>query len=97
MIIPERLKKGDKIGVIAPSSPITEESIETINNSILLMESSGFQIEFGKYVFTNELGYSATDEYDGDLTNKVEIKNYKDNITYKVSDSSASQFHDRGQ
>lgn len=60
MIIPERLKKGDKIGVIAPSSPITEESIETINNSILLMESSGFQIEFGKYVFTNELGYSAT-------------------------------------
>lgn len=60
MIISEKLKKGDKIGVIAPSSPITEESLETINNSILLMESSGFQIEFGKYVFTNELGYSAT-------------------------------------
>lgn len=60
MIIPNKLQKGDKIGVIAPSSPITEESLETINNSILLMESSGFQIEFGKYVFTNELGYSAT-------------------------------------
>lgn len=60
MILPNKLKKGDKIGVIAPSSPITEESLETINNSILLMESSGFSIEFGKYVFTNELGYSAT-------------------------------------
>lgn len=60
MILPKKLEKGDKIGVIAPSSPITEESLETINNSILLMESSGFQIEFGKYVFTNELGYSAT-------------------------------------
>ena len=60
MIKPKKLEKGDKIGIIAPSSPITEESIETINNSILLMESSGFQIQFGKYVFTNELGYSAT-------------------------------------
>ncbi len=60
MILPKKLKKDDKIGVIAPSSPITDESIDTINNSILLMESSGFQIEFGKYVFTNELGYSAT-------------------------------------
>ena len=78
MIIPEKLKKGDKIGVIAPSSPITEESIETINNSILLMESSGFQIEFGKYVFTNELGYSATakqkaEDINGMFANK-EIK-----------------------
>lgn len=60
MIVPKKLKKGDKIGVIAPSNYITEESLETINNSILLMESSGFQIGFGKYVFTNELGYGAT-------------------------------------
>jgi len=60
MIVPKKLEKGDKIGIIAPSSPITEESLETINNSILLMESSGFKIEFGKYVFTNELGYGAT-------------------------------------
>ena len=34
-----QFQKGDKIGVLAPSSPITEESLETINNSILLMES----------------------------------------------------------
>lgn len=60
MIIPQKLIKGDTIGVIAPSSPITEKSLEAINNSILLMESSGFQIEFGKYVFKNTLGYSAT-------------------------------------
>lgn len=60
MIIPKRIKKGDKIGIIAPSSSITEESIETVNNSILLMEGSGFKIEFGKYVFKNTLGYGAT-------------------------------------
>lgn len=60
MIIPQKLKKGDKIGVIAPSNPITENSLETINNSIMLMESSGFKIEFGKYVFDNSLGYGAS-------------------------------------
>lgn len=60
MIIPERLKKGDTIGVIAPSNPITEDSLENINNSIMLMESSGFKIEFGKYVFDNSLGYGAS-------------------------------------
>ena len=60
MIIPEKLKKGDTIGVVAPSNPITEESLEDINNSIMLMESSGFKIEFGKYVFDNSLGYGAS-------------------------------------
>lgn len=60
MIIPESLKKGDKIGIIAPSSPVTEDSIEAINNSILLMEGSGFNIVFGKNVLKNTLGYSAT-------------------------------------
>ena len=60
MIIPEKLKKGDTIGVVAPSNPITEESLEDINNSIMLMESSGFKIEFGKYVFDNSLGYGTS-------------------------------------
>lgn len=59
-MIPERLKKGDKIGVIAPSSPITESSLEDINNSITLMEASGFEIVFGKNAFKNTLGYGAT-------------------------------------
>lgn len=59
-MIPERLKKGDKIGVIAPSSPITESSLEDINNAITLMEASGFEIVFGKNAFKNTLGYGAT-------------------------------------
>lgn len=71
MIIPEKLKKGDKIGVIAPSSPITEKSLEAINNSILLMESSGFEVEFGKYVFKNTLGYGATAKEKADDINTM--------------------------
>ena len=71
MIIPQKLEKGDKIGVIAPSSPITEKSLEDINNSILLMEGSGFEIEFGKYVFKNTLGYSATAKEKAEDINKM--------------------------
>jgi len=59
-MIPNRLKKGDKIGVIAPSSPIKESNLEDINNSITLMEGTGFEIVFGKNAFKNTLGYGAT-------------------------------------
>jgi muramoyltetrapeptide carboxypeptidase len=59
-MIPNKLIKGDKIGVIAPSSPITEDKLEDINNSIALMEASGFEIVFGKNAFKDTLGYGAT-------------------------------------
>ena len=59
-MIPNRLVKGDKIGIIAPSSPVTENKLEDINNSITLMEGSGFEIVFGKNVFKNTLGYGST-------------------------------------
>ena len=35
-----------------------------------------------------ELGYKANDEYDGDLTDKVNITKYDDKIIYEVNDSS---------
>ena len=59
-MIPEKLKKGDTIGLIAPSSPVLKEDLETINNSIMLMESVGFKIEFAPNAVSNKLGYSAT-------------------------------------
>ena len=54
------LKKGDIIGVIAPSSKIDEDDLETINNSVLLMESTGLKVKFAKNAFKTTLGYSAT-------------------------------------
>lgn len=59
-MIPERLKKGDKIGIIAPSSPIIPDKLEDINNSITLMEGSSFEIVFAKNALKNTLGYSST-------------------------------------
>lgn len=60
MNLPKKINIGDKIGVIAPSSPITKEKMKEINNSIKLMEDSGFKIEFSKNAFKNTLGYGAT-------------------------------------
>ena len=55
-----KLKKGDTVGVIAPSSKIDKDDLEAINNSVLLMESTGLKVKFGKNAFKNTLGYSAT-------------------------------------
>ena len=54
-----KIKKGDTVGVIAPSSKIDEDDLETINNSVLLMESTGLKVKFAKNAFKNTLGYGA--------------------------------------
>ena len=56
----EKIKKGDTVGVIAPSSKIDKADLEVINNSVLLMESTGLKVKFGKNAFKNTLGYGAT-------------------------------------
>lgn len=77
-MIPNRLKKGDTIGVIAPSSPVTPDKIEDIEKSKKLMENAGYKIEFGKYVFTNELGYGATAKHKAeDISSMFKNKNIK--------------------
>lgn len=55
-----KIKKGDTVGVIAPSSKIDEDDLEVINNSVLLMESTGLKVKFAKNAFKNTLGYGAT-------------------------------------
>lgn len=61
-MIPSKLKKGDTIGVIAPSNYIEKDDLEYINVSIALMEASGFKVKFGKYVFEDTLGYGTSPE-----------------------------------
>lgn len=61
-MIPTKLKKGDAVGVIAPSNYIEKDDLEYINASIALMEASGFKVKFGKYVFEDTLGYGTSPE-----------------------------------
>lgn len=77
-MIPNKLKKGDIIGVIATSDPVTPDKLDDINNSILLMEKAGFNIQFSKNAFSNSLGYSATvKEKAEDINSMFEDKNIK--------------------
>ncbi len=59
-MIPQKLKKGDTIGLISPSDAITKDDLDIINKSIYLMESSGFKVKFAEHALENTLGYGAT-------------------------------------
>ena len=52
---PSKLKKGDTIGVIAPSNYIEKDDLEYINASIALMEASGFKVKFELSKFRDSL------------------------------------------
>ena len=58
MIIPNRLKKGDTIGVVAPSNPIIGENIEEIKKAKEIVEKDGFKVKFSKNLCSNTNGYS---------------------------------------
>ena len=60
MVIPEKLRIGDTIGVVAPSNPIINENIEEIQNAREIIEKLGFKVKFSKNLFSNKNGYSAT-------------------------------------
>lgn len=54
------LNKGDTIGIISPSAPITDELKEQFNNGLKVLKDMGFNIILSKNVFSNSLGYSAS-------------------------------------
>lgn len=60
MLIPNKIKKGDTIGVVAPSNPIINENIEEIEKAKKIIEKSGYKVKLSKNLFSNALGYSST-------------------------------------
>ncbi len=92
-MLPNRLKIGDTIGIIAPSGPITKNKLEDINNSILLMEKAGFKMQFSKNAFSNSLGYGATaKEKAQDINNMFKDENIKAIICATGGNNSNSLF-----
>ena len=75
-MIAKRLKKGDKIGIISPSSILKdEESINTLNESITKMNELGFDVVKGKYAFCDETGYGTTARHKADDINEMFANN----------------------
>lgn len=78
MIIPERLKIGDTIGVVAPSNPIIEKNIEELHIAKEIIEKAGFRVKFANNLFSNSNEYSATaKEKAEDINNMFKDKNVK--------------------
>lgn len=61
-MLPYKLKKGDTIGVVSSSEPITEDRIADIESSSKFFEDLGFKVKLGKYLKNNELGYGTLAE-----------------------------------
>lgn len=59
-LLPSKLKIGDTIGVVAPSSPIIEDNIDELNKAKEIVERSGFKVKYSKNIFSNTNEYSAT-------------------------------------
>ncbi len=60
MILPERLKRGDIIGVVAPSNPVIDENIEEVKKAKEIVENDEFRVLFSKNLFSNTNQYTAT-------------------------------------
>ena len=59
-MLPEKMKKGDIIGVIAPSNVISDKGMEIINDSKELMESAGYKVQFSRNFRANSKSFGAS-------------------------------------
>ena len=62
MIIPNRLAKGDTIGIITPSDCISEEDMQYVKASTKYLNDRGYKVKFAKNALKDTLGYSLTAE-----------------------------------
>ena len=59
-MLPNKLKKGDTIGVVCPSDKVNNEDIPEIKEAERLLKEKGYNVVFGKNVYKNTTGYGAT-------------------------------------
>ena len=76
MIIPQKLKVGDKIGLISTARKI---SLEELNPAILILESWGLKVVLGANLFSTDNQFSGTIQQ-----RSADLKSMIDNDTIKA-------------
>lgn len=61
-MIPNKLKKGDTIAVVAPSNYVKDEDRKYLEKTERLFNTKGINVIYGKNIYSNTLGYGATIE-----------------------------------
>ena len=93
MLVPEKLRRGDTVVVIAPSSPVEDKDREYLEKSKEMLESVGLNVEFSKYCFSNTTGYGATaKEKAFDINESFANPKYKAVLCFKGGNNSNSVF-----
>jgi len=66
MLIPNRLKKGDTIGIVTPSDCISPDDMQYVEASTKYLNDRGYKVKFAKNALKDTLGYSLTGEEKAD-------------------------------
>ena len=59
-MIPSKLQRGDRIGIVSPSNPVTEDLKPQLNTGVQFFKDFGFDVLVAPNALKNTLGYSAT-------------------------------------
>ncbi len=92
--IPNKLNKGDIIGIISPSSILqNEDDLNILTKSINTFEQLGFNVQKGKYAFANETGYGTSAKHKAyDINEMFKNPNIKAIFTTTGGENSLSTF-----
>jgi len=71
VMIPMRLKAGDAIGIVSPSTPVTGELDEQFRRGVDFLESLGFRPVIGEHVRSRTLGYAASPQEKAEDINRM--------------------------
>jgi muramoyltetrapeptide carboxypeptidase len=70
-LIPTRLKAGDTIGIVSPSTPVTDELSEQFRRGVEFLGGLGFRLVIGEHVRSKTLGYAASPQEKAEDINRM--------------------------
>lgn len=92
-MIPNKLKKGDTIAVIAPSNAVSEDDVKFLKETEKKFNKYGINVMYGKNIYSNTLGYGATPrEKANDLNEAFGNKNIQAIFCAKGGENSNTLF-----